>query len=154
MSRAMDRIRWVVPLVGLWIAIPGTATAQTLTVTADPGALVVSTAVPGSAPDPVSDESTTYNVTTPTGAANARIAARLDTPLPPGVTLQVELEAPPGATSVGPVVLTTSEQDVVTGIPPGINASGLKIRYSLSATPAAGVVTLQTVGVTFTLVSP
>ncbi|HEX7118593.1 MAG TPA: hypothetical protein VF212_07395 [Longimicrobiales bacterium] len=148
----MDRFQWAALLAGLCLGAATPARAQRLSVSGDPAPLVVSTAVPGFAPDPVTDATTTYDVTV--GPGQSRIVARLDAPLPPGVTLMVELVPPTGGTSLGPVALTTADQDVVVDIPTSTIEAGLQIRYTLAATPDAGVVAAQTLQVTFTVVSP
>ncbi|HEX6938882.1 MAG TPA: hypothetical protein VF158_05680 [Longimicrobiales bacterium] len=151
-SRMMDRFQWVALLAGLCLGAAAPARGQMLSVSGDPAPLAVSTAVPGFAPAPVADATTTYDVTT--GPTLSRIVARLDAPLAPGVTLTVELEAPTGATALGPVALTTADQDVVVDIPASTIEAGLQIRYTLTATMAAGVVPVQTPAVIFTLTSP
>jgi hypothetical protein len=70
--------------------------------------------------------------------------------MPTGVTLTVALAASKGA-SLGPVTLGTAAQNVVTGITGTM--FGQSITYTLRATPAAGVVAVQTRQVTFTLIS-
>jgi len=72
----------------------------------------------------------TYTITT--NERHQKIAAALDDVLPDGVTLEVSLSAPPGASSVGLVPLGTSGVDVVTGITP-IASSALPMSYRLSA---------------------
>ncbi|HEX7049326.1 MAG TPA: hypothetical protein VF188_03855 [Longimicrobiales bacterium] len=148
----MNALRATAALAWLCIGLSSAAWGQTITVSADPAPLVVATALAGAEPDPVTDATTTYDVAV--GAATARIVARLGTALPPGVALELELEAPPGATSVGPVALTLLDQDVVVGIPAGTNASGLAISYTLSATAQAGVIGPQTPTVLLTVTSP
>jgi hypothetical protein len=75
--------------------------------------------------------------------------ARLDAPLPAGVTLIINMEPPTGASSVPNVVLDGTFKTVV------INADTFKkgvtgtITYTLSATTAAGLVALQSRTVTF-----
>ena len=70
--------------------------------------------------------------------------------MPSGVTLSASLAAPTGATSVGPVALTGTAQDLVTGIAT-LNESGKVITYNLSATSAAGVVASASKTVTLTI---
>lgn len=133
--------RWtaVLPAVVLSAAFAmGTAQAQTISVSSDPSVIVVDTAVPGSAPDAVMETSTTYAVSTD---SSATVLARLSQTVPSGVTLAVELEAPPGAVSHGFVQLTTLDREVVTEIDPG-SYSNLEITYRLSATADAGTVPL------------
>ncbi len=140
-----------VVLALLWLGLPSGASAQALTVSSTPPHLVAATALPGQPIDPVTDNTTTYDITV--GAWLGRIQARITAPLPPGVALELSLEPPYGAKSMGSVALTTLDQDVVTDIPPGTNASGLRIRYKLSATVAASVLDAGWADVILTLTS-
>jgi hypothetical protein len=121
-----------------------------LNVSGTPSALVVNTATAGSAPTSVTSSTTTWAVTT--NEAGRKVTASLNSALPSGVTLAVTLSAPGGAASVGAVPLGTTAADVVTGLST-LNATGLGITYTLSATAAAGVVASTTRTVTFTLVA-
>ncbi len=119
-------------------------------VSGDPATLTISTATAGSLPNAVADNSTSYSITT--NGATKKITAKIDSPMPTDLNLKVFLNAPSvsGASAVG-ATLTTTEQDVVTGISPVV-ASGLTIRYELhpaGTTPPAP--TSGTKTVTFTL---
>lgn len=127
------------------------AAAQTIAVSGDPGPVTVQTATAGSQPDPVSESTTTYSVTTT--APNQKIVARLESPMPNGVTLAVQLVAPPGASSLGAVTLTTTDQDVVGPIASPESAAGLTVKYVLSATVSAGPVATSTRTVIFSIVA-
>ena len=125
--------------------------AQTIVVSGNPAALKITTAVAGSQPASVSDNSTTYTVVTPNPANRTyKITAQLNAPMPTGVTLTASLAAPAGATSVGAVALDLTARDVVTGIPRQTNATRT-IAYQLSATVSAGVITSSTRIVTLTV---
>ena len=114
--------------------------AQTIVVSGNPGLLRINTAVAGSQPASVSNNSTTYTVVTPNPAGRTyKITAQLNSPMPAGVTLTATLAAPAGATSVGAVALDMTARDVVTGIPRQTNATR-SITYQLSATVLAGVI--------------
>jgi hypothetical protein len=102
-------------------------------------------------PDAVSNASTSYKLV-PLGSGNYALTAAIDSPMPAGVTLTVTLAATGTATSSGPVALTTTANNVVTGATKK-ETGQLPITYTLSATPAAGVVPVQTRVVTFTLIS-
>lgn len=132
-------------LLSLTLAVRGAAQG-TITLSGEPGTLAVRTAVAGAPPDAMRDGSTTYSLLDVAGTS--RITARLDAPLPSGVTLSATLGAPSGATTLGAVALTTTEQDVVVQIPAGTH-SGLSITYELRATTAAG--TLPSTGVAVSL---
>ena len=90
----------------------------------------------------------TYAITT--NETGRKITAALDQAMPAGLTLQVDVAQPTGATSVPAVTLTVADADVVTGIST-VSESGNAITYTLSATAEAGVVTEQTRTVTYTI---
>jgi hypothetical protein len=111
--------------------------------------LTIDSATAGSAPDSVSDNSTTYSITT--NESSKKITAAIDTAMETGLTLEVELAAPTGGgTSAAAQSLSATPVDVVTAIAP-VAESGLTITYTLDATVAAGVVASSTKTVTFTL---
>ncbi|HXD22471.1 MAG TPA: hypothetical protein VN613_03865 [Gemmatimonadaceae bacterium] len=122
-----------------------------LTVSGTPAELTVGAATAGAAPDAVSNSSTSYKIT-PLPAGNYALTAAIDSPMPAGVTLTVTLAADGTASSSGPVALTTTPNNVVTGITKKTTGN-LPITYTVTATPAAGVVPVQTRVVTFTIVS-
>jgi hypothetical protein len=109
--------------------------------------LVVNSATAGSALNSATAGGT-YAVTT--NGTNRKITASIDTNMPTGVTLTVSLGAPTGASSAGTVTLSTTAQDVVTGITT-VNESGLSIGYGLSAAISAGVVAAGNRTVTYTI---
>jgi len=111
--------------------------------------LRVSTALAGAAPSATSDASSTYFMYAPT--AGTRLVAQLNTAMPSGLTLTANLSTKSGI-SQGAVTLDTSPQSLVTGISQGFYSSST-ITYRLVATLAAGVVTVQTRTVTFTLIA-
>jgi hypothetical protein len=123
--------------------------ADSISVSGDPGSLVVNTAVAGSEPTVATDATTTYSVdTTP---ANRRILGRLNTPMPANTELKITLQAPTGGTSWGVVSLNASDQVLVSGIPHHTNQGGLSITYEFSATVQAGSVSSTSRTVTLTL---
>lgn len=111
--------------------------------------LVVNTATAGSAPTSATANATWAVTTNQTGS---KITASLDSDMPAGLTLRVNLTAPTGGTSAGATVLasTGGAVDVVTGITKKAQA-GLNLTYTLDATVAAGVVTSSTRTVTYTI---
>lgn len=119
-----------------------------LSVSGNPGAMTVSSGSAGAAPTSVSDQSTRYAITT--NASNGKITAAIDSAMPAGVTLEINLAAPTGAMSAGGVPLGTSAIDVVTGIS-RLNESGKGIGYTLSTSANAGVVDAQSRTVTLTV---
>jgi hypothetical protein len=111
--------------------------------------LVITSATTGGAPTSATANAT-YDITS--NDVNRSITAQLDSDMPSGVTLSVNLAAPSGATSAGEVLLGTLGTDLVTGINT-VNASGLNVTYTLRATAAAGVVPSTTRTVTYTIVA-
>lgn len=120
---------------------------NSLSVSGNPGLLIVNTATAGLPPDVSTNATTTYNITT--NSTGKKITAQIDTNMPNFVTLSVALVAPAGATSAGTVALSTTAADVVTNVTKTIG-SGLAITYTLTATHKADVVTSSKT-VTFTL---
>jgi hypothetical protein len=109
--------------------------------------LVINSATAGSAPTSAT-ASGSYAITT--NESDRKITAAIDTNMPAGTTLAVTLAAPSGGASAGGVVLSTTAQDAVTGIST-LNASGLNVSYTLTATAAAGVVAADSRTVTYTV---
>ena len=116
-----------------------------------PVTLTINTATAGAMPVPATDSSTTYSITA-IGLLKKKITARIDTAMPPDLTLKVKLQAPNSwATSLGDVALSTIAKDVVRDIRIVINKS-VGITYTLSpvgSTPPAPTSGARTV--TFTL---
>jgi hypothetical protein len=110
--------------------------------------LTITTAVAGSAPTSVTNNVSTWAVTT--NQSTAKITGSLSAAMPAGLTLSANLGAPAGATSAGLTALTATAVDLVTGITK-LNASGLGLTYQLDATSAAGVVSSSTRTVTYTI---
>src|SRR5438045_6348478 len=92
--------------------------------------LVINTATAGSAPTSASAAATWAVTTNQTGA---KITASIGSVMPTGLTLQVNLSAPAGATSAGAQTLSTTAVDVVTGITK-LAQSAIVVTYSLAAT--------------------
>ena len=109
--------------------------------------LTVNTATAGSAPT-AATASATWAVTT--NQSNAKVTASLDSDMPSGLTLSVNMGAPTGASSAGATDLSSASVDLVTGITK-LAQGALSIGYSLSATTAAGVVSSTSRTVTFTI---
>ena len=115
--------------------------ANSITVSGSPATMTVNTAVAGQPPTAVTDASTTYTIIA-TGAAHG-VTGKLTTALPAGVTLTVTFAACGTGTSYGPIILTTTAQNLVHGITTTGSGCTGAITYQLSATAAAGSVTLQ-----------
>ncbi len=141
------------------IAMAATSATQTvtyevtainaITVSGNPAALTVNAATAGSAPTAVSDATTTYAITT--NEIGKKITGAINTNMPAGLTLTVNLVAPTGGSSAGATSLSSVAADLVTGITT-LNESAKTITYNLSATSAAGVVGSASKTVTLTIV--
>ena len=127
------------------------AAAQSVSVLGSPS-FTISNAVAGFEPAPASDNTSSYSVTTPPANRTYNITARINTAMPAGTTLTATFIAPPGATSVGPVALTTTDQNVVTAVPRRLTAETQGITYQFVATVDAGVIATSNRTVTLTIV--
>jgi hypothetical protein len=153
------RSSYIVMAVGLFVASAASAQTATQSVTVQVEAineisvslnsptLIVNAALVGVDPTPVSDNSSTWAITT--NMTGTKVTAEIDQNLAAGFTLDVDMAAPAAATS-NTVSLSTVAGDAVEGITKLI-ASDLGLVYTLSATAAAGVLN-ETLLVTFTIV--
>jgi len=143
-------------LVGAASAAPAQTATQTITFQVDAinqiafsgsPSLVINTATAGSNPTGATAAATWAVTTNQTGA---KITASIGSNMPAGLTLSVDLTAPPGATSAGFQALSTTSVDLVTSMTK-LAQGALTVSYSLAATPAAGVVSSTTRTVTYTI---
>ena len=119
-----------------------------LTVSGDPGTLVVSTATAGFNPDIDTDSTTTYALTT--NGTSSVVTASMDVALTNNNLLYLTLTAPATGISVGPLALTTSAQNLVTGITP-VAESPMTITYELDCDIAGNAA--KTMPLTHTVVT-
>lgn len=119
-----------------------------ISVSGNPGALIVSAATAGSQPTAATDATTTYSITT--NGSSKKITGVLNTAMPANTSLKATLTAPTGGTGAGQVTLTASAQDLVTGIST-VAQSGIAIGYEFSATASAGVIASAQKTVTLTV---
>ncbi len=126
------------------------AQATILTVAGTPTPFMITTAVAGSDPTAITNSLMTYFVKAKKPAGAQRIAAQLDSPMPPGTALTLQMSPSAGAISLGPVALDMAPRDIVVNIDKD-NGSTLGMTYVFSATAAAGVIPLQSRIVTFTM---
>jgi len=143
-------------LAGAMSAASGQTATQTVTFQVDAinqisfsgsPSLVINTATAGSNPTSATAAATWAVTTNQTGA---KITASINSAMPAGVTLSADLAAPAGGSSAGFQPLSTTSVDLVTGITK-LAQGALSVTYSLSATPAAGVVASTTRTVTYTI---
>lgn len=116
-----------------------------VSVSGNPGALIINTAAELAG---VTDATTTWSVTT--NQTGAKVTGAIDTNMPAGLTLKVDLTAPSVGTSAGAVTLSSVAADLVTGMTE-VQGSTLGVTYTLSALPSAGVVASATKTVTYTI---
>jgi hypothetical protein len=148
-SRRLVAVAWV---IGLALSAVSTTGAQTLSVSGSPAALKITTAVAGSPPNAAVNTATTYTVKAKKANQPRKITAQLNTLMPGGTTLTIDLTPVGTSTGMGPVNLTTAAQDLVVDITNTSNKTGA-ISYTFSATSAAGVIPSSTRTVTFTLLA-
>lgn len=130
-------------------ALGGHLFGQSITISGNPPPLVVSTATAGAQPTTVTNATTTYGVSAL--GATRTVVGKINTNMPTGVTLRVQLQAPTSATSAGSVAMTTTNRSLVTGITALTSTSGLTITYRLSATVAAAPIANATRTLTLTI---
>lgn len=123
-----------------------------LSVSGSPAAFTVTTAIAGLQPAGLSNNATTYFVKVKNSAGVKKITASLNSPMPVGTTLTLQMVAPSGATSLGAVGLDATARDVVVNISKQ-NGVTLGITYAFTATVAAGVLPVQNRTVTLSLVN-
>ncbi|MEO8620889.1 MAG: hypothetical protein ABI625_07480 [bacterium] len=122
-----------------------------LTVSGSPAPFNVTTAVAGSNPTAISSSGLTYFLKSKHPAGPTQISAELDSPMPAGTTLTLNMAAPgTNGTSLGPVALDATPRAVVIDIDK-VNGNTYGMTYTFSATAAAGVVASQTRTVTLTM---
>jgi hypothetical protein len=97
--------------------------------------ITINTATAGQAPDAVT-WATSWAITT--NQTNTKVSAAIDANTPSGVTLEVEMGEPAGATPGGKQALSTTPVELVTGITK-LQAATLPLTYTATATAAAGV---------------
>jgi len=123
------------------------ARAQTAVTLAGSPSMVVSSAIAGAQPTPVTNTSSTYLLTgTAAYGTGLKVRAKLLTSLPSGVTITVSAAVGFLNSSSGSVTLTTSYQDILTSQLP--SASAYTLTYTLSATTQASPM-LQNVSVQY-----
>lgn len=151
MTRRVSGRAWQAALLGgLLCCGSAAARAQALIVSGDPAPMVINTAVAGMEPASVTNGTTTYSVRAGNRNNPQKITGRLNSPMPAGMTLTVNMAATTQATSLGTVTLDATARDLVGNIV-HTNLRSASITYVIAATPAAGVVPPQSRTVTFTL---
>lgn len=120
-----------------------------ISVSGNPGALVISDAVAGANLTPATDNSTNYNITT--NADNMKIVASISSPMPTGTQLLMQLASSKG-TSLGSRDLSNavSPVDVVTGIAKGSDLNQT-ISYVFAANADVAAIPSDSRTITLTL---
>lgn len=111
--------------------------------------LTVNTATAGAEPTSAT-ASTTYDITTNCASNAKKLTAAINSAMPAGTTLQLNVTAPSGGVSAGATTITTTAADVVTGID-AVAESDIAMNFTLAATVAAGVVGSASKTLTLTL---
>lgn len=121
-----------------------------ISVSGEPGLMIISMGTAESGPSYVTDSSTIYNITT--NESSKKITGQITSGgnMPQGVTLEANLRAPSRGNSQGYRSLSTAAADLVTAINREAEG-GMVITYRLSATATAGLVDSDTRVVTLTL---
>jgi hypothetical protein len=101
--------------------------------------------------DAIDSTGVTYAITNNAGTDSKKLVGKVSAAPTSPTVLSVNVTAPSGAASGGYLELTTSDQDLVTGID-NINATGLAIAFKLHSTVAAGVVSSTNTTFTMTVV--
>ena len=141
---------------GLACLLPGMAQAQpgtvgTVTASAGPPLMRVSSAVAGFEPNPVTGTAT---ITVKAQKSNKpqQVTAQLNAAMPAGLTLTLDMTTPTGATSQGTVTLDATARALMGNIK-NLTAETETLTYTFTATTAAGVVAADSRTVTFTITS-
>lgn len=121
-----------------------------ISIVANSVTLTVNAAVAGSEPTQVS-QSTTYAISTNCATNAKKLTAVINSAMPSGLTLSLNMTAPTGASSAGTKTITNVATDVVTSID-GVAQSGLNMTFYLNATTAAHTVSAAAKTLTLTLV--
>lgn len=149
-SRSLIRAMATVAVLAAALSAPAQAQV-TLTDSGDPGTLTVTTAIAGFQPSVVIDATTTYTAKTNNKNKEKKITGRLNTAMPAGLTLTIELTPLTGAIGYGPVTLDATARDLVGNIT-NTTLQTASITYRLQADVTAGVVALTSRTVTLTIV--
>lgn len=115
-----------------------------------PATLTINGGTAGGGLTPAMDTTTQWAITT--NGVGKKVTAQLNSNMPAGVTLSIQLAAPTGATSLGSVAVSTTTADLVTGITQ-LSESGLSVTYVLSASVSAATTVAANRIVTFTISS-
>ncbi len=119
------------------------------TISGNPAAIKINSAIPGMQPTGEVNATTTYSIST--NESNKKITGMLNSNMPADCYLKIRLAAPSGAVSTGDVILSSKPADLVTGISK-VAESGKTITYTFSSTVAAGIISsgMRTVILTVT----
>src|SRR4051794_19253957 len=134
LARPVCRLAGRMFAAGLVACIARPARSQSLTVSGSPAAMKITAATAGAAPTAVSNALTTYSTRTTNGAGPKKITAQLNSNMPAGVTLTINLAAVTGSVAVGAVSLDNTARTVLNNITTTTVRTGA-ITYTLSATP-------------------
>jgi hypothetical protein len=115
--------------------------------------LVLDSGAAGVGLDIAEDSTTvTYSITTNAPAGSRKIVASIDSELPPGVYLTLQMERPSPECTPVTLGLWTGPEDVMLGVGAVVQAN-LWMDFQLSADVEAGVVPLNSTTLTLTIVN-
>ena len=127
--------------------------AITLLTLSGSATVTITTGTAGTGLTDVTDSAgVTYAITNNAGADSKKLVGSLDTSMPANTTLSAAVTAPTGGASAGFVALTTSDQDLVTGID-NVAESSIGVSFKLHATVAAGIVASDSKTFTMTVLA-
>jgi len=119
-----------------------------ISVSGSPGPLLLNVSKAGAEPAAVEDSSTRYAITS--NLNNMKITGKLDSEMPAYTALHITLTPPSGAYGCGEQNLSTTAQDLITGINQ-TKGSDLPISYKFSAQAQAGEIPLSSRQVVLTI---
>lgn len=140
----------VARVVALGLCLLAPELGAQLSVTGTMPTLSVTSATAGSEPAPVIGTGSQYRVKVNKNAGPQRLTASISAAMPAGVTLTLEAAPTTGATSLGPVTLSTTARDLVTNIT-NTAFESQNLTYTFTVTVAAGVLPLSSRTVTLTV---
>lgn len=120
-----------------------------LSVSGNPGTMIVNSATPGSEPAAVTNALTTYAYSS--NGTNKKITGALNQGMGSNLTMEVQLAAPTGGSSAGYVSMSTTSQNLANGITKR-NESAKTVTYRFTARVAAGVLSSTQKTLTLTLI--
>ena len=130
------RILTILAALCLLAIFAGTTPGGQVIITGVAPTLTISTATPGQDPDPATDEACGLRYSKDQGDPTLKVTVRTNNS-GPSFMLQVEAFNVAGGTSTGTVTLSTTAQDLITGVTSVANKT-CSLRYTASSTAGEG----------------